>query len=126
MDIKKTRKAQLRRWVTENGTPGTEKSFFSQLMSPETSFGEKAARRLEADYQMGAMFLDIPDAPVAIRKVVKPKSGDQARFSTRAIHDALMVNVSELTELITLYAQSTEAGKSFILDAASTAEKITQ
>lgn len=49
----------MRRWVAEHGTPSKEKSYFSQLQST-ASFGERAARRLERDYKMGAGYLDQP------------------------------------------------------------------
>jgi len=57
MDIVEIRRENLRRWVAEHGTPSKEKSLFSQLKS-NGSFGEKVARRLEADYKMGAGYLD--------------------------------------------------------------------
>lgn len=57
MDITETRRENLRRWVAENGTPVKERSLFSQLKA-NGSFGERVARRLEADYKMGEKFLD--------------------------------------------------------------------
>jgi phage repressor protein C with HTH and peptisase S24 domain len=63
MDITETRRENLRRWVAENGTPAKERSLFSQLKA-NGSFGERVARRLEADYKMGDGYLDrSPDAP---------------------------------------------------------------
>lgn len=57
MDITETRRENLRRWVVENGTPAKERSLFSQLKA-NGSFGERVARRLEADYKMGNGYLD--------------------------------------------------------------------
>lgn len=57
MDITEIRRENLRRWVAEHGTPAKERSLFSQLKA-NGSFGERVARRLEADYKMGEGFLD--------------------------------------------------------------------
>lgn len=57
MDIKEIRRENLRRWSTEHGVPQSERSYFSQLLSG-ASFGERAARRLEEQYKMGAGYLD--------------------------------------------------------------------
>lgn len=57
MDITEIRRENLRRWVAEHGTPAKERSLFSQLKA-NGSFGERVARRLEADYKMGDGFLD--------------------------------------------------------------------
>lgn len=51
----------MRRWVEKYGVPVKERSLFSQLKGG-ASFGEKLARRLEADYRMGDRYLDTPDA----------------------------------------------------------------
>lgn len=126
MDIKHTRKAQLRRWVTENGTPVTEKSFFSQLLNPESSFGERAARRLENDYKMGAMYLDTPNAPVIINKAktIQNSQADNDASWTKAEEKGAVINANEITQLIALYASSTANGRAFILSSAAAAEKI--
>ncbi|MBU9236219.1 hypothetical protein KTD19_27990 [Burkholderia multivorans] len=59
MDIQELRRANLRRWTEAHGVPAKEKSYFSQLLGG-ASFGERAARRLEAAYGMGAGYLDAP------------------------------------------------------------------
>lgn len=56
------RRKKLTQWTAINGTPQREKSLFSQLKGVG-SFGEKVARRLEADYKMGHRYLDTEDAP---------------------------------------------------------------
>lgn len=57
MSIQDIRRANLRRWTEQHGVPSKEKSYFSQLLGG-ASFGERAARRLEADYGMGNGLLD--------------------------------------------------------------------
>lgn len=73
MDITETRRENLRRWVAENGTPVKERSLFSQLKA-NGSFGERVARRLEADYKMGDGYLDRPldtrQSPADVRELV--------------------------------------------------------
>lgn len=58
MDIQDIRRANLMRWLETHSTPAREKSLFSQLKGTG-SFGERVARRLEADYGMGVGFLDV-------------------------------------------------------------------
>lgn len=66
MTTQEIRRANLRAWVQQNGTPSKEKSYFSQVLSGTAPLGERAARRLEKDYRMGEGFLDTPqgDSPV--------------------------------------------------------------
>ncbi len=54
------RAQNLKIWTDRNGVPAKEKSYFSQLTTGAASFGEKAARRIEDDYNMGAGYLDTP------------------------------------------------------------------
>lgn len=58
MDMKKIRQTKLAGWFKDKTLPSKEKSYISQLMSGKSSFGEKAARRLERDYGMPPRFLD--------------------------------------------------------------------
>lgn len=60
MDIQDIRRRRLRLWLTGRTAPAKEKSYFSQLLKDGNSFGERAARRLERDYGMGANYLDQP------------------------------------------------------------------
>lgn len=53
------RRLRLKLWTETHPIPPAEKSYFSQLLSGTASFGEKAARRLEAKYHMGDMYLDV-------------------------------------------------------------------
>lgn len=59
MDINAIRRRNLRAWVAQHGTPAKERSYFSQLLGGAT-FGERAARRIEASYGMPAAWLDRP------------------------------------------------------------------
>lgn len=65
MDKVQTRRDNLRKWVEKNSVPTKERSFFSQLINGSSSFGEKAARRLEETYGMGSMYLDSSDGALA-------------------------------------------------------------
>lgn len=54
------RRARLKQWFANRTLPEKEKSYLSQLIGGKTSFGEKAARRLEKDYGMPDGHLDRP------------------------------------------------------------------
>ena len=72
MDIQETRRARLRLWLEGKTAPTKEKSYFSQLLGGTTSFGERAARRLERDYGMGDGYLDSPlSTEVHVKTFVK-------------------------------------------------------
>lgn len=71
MDKVQTRRENLRRWVEKYGTPAKEKSYFSQLINGGSSFGEKAARRLEHDYGMAHQFLDTPGGEFGTQQRIK-------------------------------------------------------
>jgi hypothetical protein len=58
MDLTETRRARLTEWFAHRSIPEAEKSYLSQLKSGKSSFGEKAARRLERDYGMPTHYLD--------------------------------------------------------------------
>jgi hypothetical protein len=58
MKIQDIRRAKLRQWLATRSVPANEKSYISQLLKEGNPFGERAARRLERDYDMGDMFLD--------------------------------------------------------------------
>ncbi len=60
ISIADLRRQNLKAWLEKNTVPQKEKSYFSQLANGAASFGEKAARRLETQYQMGIGFLDTP------------------------------------------------------------------
>lgn len=77
MDIQDIRRAQLRKWIAVNGTPSKEKSYFSQLGGGSSSFGERAARRLERDYRMGAGYLDDINANPSMTSLPATKPGSE-------------------------------------------------
>lgn len=80
MKIADLRRKKLKDWFDLHPIPANEKSYISQLIHGKSSFGEKAARRLEITYKMPINYLDDsisgmeidlennPDYP-AIRKV---------------------------------------------------------
>ncbi|MDR5020526.1 S24 family peptidase [Yersinia rochesterensis] len=60
MDIKDIRRLRLKEWFADKPLPEKEKSYLSQLITGKsTSFGEKAARRLESTYGMPSGHLDL-------------------------------------------------------------------
>ncbi len=61
MKIQDVRRSQLKKWFSSHKIPEKEKSYISQLISGKSSFGEKAARRLEKDYKMPPKYLDSED-----------------------------------------------------------------
>lgn len=62
VDIKNVRRRNLEKWFSNKPRPEKEKSFISQLINNvESSFGEKAARRLEKTYGMPDKYLDTED-----------------------------------------------------------------
>ncbi|MCP5699633.1 hypothetical protein NL355_28600, partial [Klebsiella pneumoniae] len=52
MSTKEIRSKRLADWFAERTLPEREKSYLSQLINGKTSFGERAARRIERDYNM--------------------------------------------------------------------------
>lgn len=58
MSTKEIRSKRLAAWFAERTLPEKEKSYLSQLINGKTSFGERAARRLERDYNMPPGYLD--------------------------------------------------------------------
>lgn len=64
MNIKDIRRRRLKQWFDGKTLPEREKSYLSQLMTGKsTSFGERAARRLELTYGMPEGYLDAPVPP---------------------------------------------------------------
>ena len=58
MDIYDVRRLRLKAWLTGRKLPPKEKSYFHQLLNGTSSFGERAARRIEAEYDLGDGYLD--------------------------------------------------------------------
>ncbi|RZI39892.1 hypothetical protein EGT07_26290 [Herbaspirillum sp. HC18] len=113
MNIQDTRRENLRIWAKEHGVPPDEKSYFSQLFGG-ASFGERAARRLEKDYKMGAGYLDraIQSAPSG-RSVQRATSQEVEDFTAS----------DEFIELTVLYWNATKKGRDSIIKSARKAEQ---
>lgn len=112
MDIVEIRRARLREWFADRSLPPKEKSYLSQLMSGTASFGEKAARRLEADLGMGDGYLD--------RAPEEEKEQIDSFLRGPGIG---YVSADEIVELIQLYKQATPTGRKFIIRSARAAER---
>jgi SOS-response transcriptional repressor LexA len=80
-DMVEIRRAQLRKWFSTHPRPEAEKSYISQLLKDGSSFGERAARRLEATYSMGYGYLD---AKSSSNERVEQTSAD---YSAALAHD---------------------------------------
>jgi hypothetical protein len=116
MDIQEKRRENLRRWVTANGVPPDEKSYFSQLLSGSASFGERSARRLERVYRMGEGYLE---QSIEVGKKISHLSA----VKNHPEEQILTTGTDEIIELLALFQQSTIKGRQFILKSARAAEK---
>jgi phage repressor protein C with HTH and peptisase S24 domain len=97
MDIQEIRRARLRQWLEGKTAPSKEKSYFSQLLGGTSSFGERAARRLERDYGMGEGYLD--RHPEVITEPVKPQPGaDQIETKLNETSETSAYNVARLPD----------------------------
>ncbi len=97
MTIQEIRRANLRAWVQQNGTPSKEKSYFSQVLSGTAPIGERAARRLERDYRMGEGFLDAAQGEAPSTPEVPPPS--PWPFTTIKEEDVRALPASQLSAL---------------------------
>ncbi|EJD6581738.1 hypothetical protein HBA43_19605 [Providencia rettgeri] len=88
MDIKKIRQTRLREWFKDKTLPTKEKSYLSQLMGGNSSFGEKAARRLEQTYGMPDGFLDQDNSVTSISDV-KYKELSKEQIELLELYDSL-------------------------------------
>lgn len=100
MNLTDTRRQNLRIWTAEHGTPSKEKSLFSQLKG-SGSFGEKVARRLESEYNMGAGYLDRPIDPNAAVQATGAKAAyvKSTRTSRGMPRAEAQVNADVLAEM---------------------------
>jgi hypothetical protein len=76
MEISEVRRKNLERWFSTRTLPPKEKSYISQLISGKSSFGEKAARRLEEDYGMGKGYLDGIEETVTLSSLLNTNPQD--------------------------------------------------
>lgn len=116
MDIQDIRRANLRHWTGAHGVPNKEKSYFSQLLGG-ASFGERAARRLEADYGMGDRYLDQPLPDLKADATSAPDLSAAALALTNAISDADRGGVSAdvfdaMREMLRLFVRDSARPKS--------------
>lgn len=72
MKMSEIRRENLRAFFKDKSLPTdqSEKSYISQLLHGKASFGEKAARRLETTYGMGAGYLDSQPGATEGRNIV--------------------------------------------------------
>lgn len=112
MDIVEIRRARLREFFAGKTLPPKEKSYLSQLMNGTSSFGERAARRLEAEFGMGDGYLD---------RTSEAEQMDVAAFLSGP--GTGYVNADEIIELILLYKQASQKGRNQILMSARVAER---
>lgn len=73
------RRKNLEQFFSGGPLPPDEKSYISQLLKGKASFGERAARRLEKTYNMGAGYLDRAGAEGDV-----PKQGPTLEASSMA------------------------------------------
>lgn len=104
MSTDEIRRTRLRQWFENRSIPSKEKSFISQLITGKSSFGEKAARRLENDYGMGERYLD---------KTPEQEKNELDMFLCGVGFG--YVKASDIAELITLFSQATPTGRELIL-----------
>lgn len=62
MDIREIRRQRLKEWFADKPLPKKEMSYISQLINGKSSFGERAAARIENDYGMPGGYLSQPYA----------------------------------------------------------------
>ncbi|MFS1564337.1 MAG: hypothetical protein ACL7AX_13190 [Candidatus Arsenophonus phytopathogenicus] len=77
MDIKLIRQRRLKEWFSDKTLPEKEKSYLSQLINGKTSFGEKAARRIESTYGMPNGYLDSESFDDIIKNKYKKLTNQQ-------------------------------------------------
>lgn len=110
MDIVEIRRARLRQWFERRSLPEKEKSYLSQLMTGKASFGERAARRLEADYAMGDGYLDVP-----------PEEHERTLDDFLNGPGAGYVSAREISELVALLGECTPEQRKNVISAARAA-----
>lgn len=89
-ELKELRAKNLKQWFSNKTVPTKEKSYISQLINGKASFGEKSARRLEADYGMPQFYLDKINTDIDI---LNNKNGCQSDISNYVI-EVLNINAS--------------------------------
>jgi hypothetical protein len=116
MELTELRRANLKAWLETHPTPAAERSYFSQLVVGTAPFGERAARRLETDYNMGTLYLDTPREA---EKAPEPRPEAEAKPERM---DLVWVTQREMN-LLTQFRASSERGKEEMEVAADVSEK---
>lgn len=121
------RRHNLRLWFAARAIPAKEKSYLSQLMTGVASFGERAARRLEKDYGMGAGFLDTPAANSDPAELAASDAEEQVddQGATLASDTGMLLAWVTMDEMriISDYRAATEVGRSLIRTSSRTVKK---
>ena len=88
----KVRRDNLAAFFADGSIPPDEKSYFSQLLNKKAPFGEKAARRIEADYGMDPGYLDRnPSEQPADRPSRSVEPSTMATLATSIVQTTLMM-----------------------------------
>lgn len=107
MDISEIRRKRLADWFSDRAIPAKEKSYISQLINGKTSFGERAARRLELSYGMGEKDLD------------RSYDENSKRLTSVNLNSSKNINAEILTKIITILSNTTDEGGEYILGLAT-------
>jgi hypothetical protein len=128
MGIADIRRAQLKKWFEQRTIPPKEKSYLSQLMTGTASFGERAARRLEADYGMGAGYLDGGSVERSQADLVVGDGNRvvlvEAKLTANPDDMSLMWVTSKGRKLLTLFYGTDDEGRDTIIQAAEAVPRV--
>lgn len=81
MDIKELRRLRLQEWFTGRTLPVKDKSYISQIITGKSALGEKAAARLEHEYNLPLGYLTMPS--VVVEKPPLPNSEELSLSSKK-------------------------------------------
>lgn len=129
MNIVDIRRKRLKEWFSDKPIPPKEKSFLSQLMNGKSSFGEKAARRIERDYGMPEGSLDTEEIVVDVKEGKGEEEPSKYRVDVLDIEASAgpgMVVASDVAETVShIVYESKEALEMFGHRPASSIKVIT-
>lgn len=129
MDVLEIRKARLRIAFPKGKLPAKEKNYFAQLMRGASTFGEKAARRIETEYGLPKFWLDQPlteeESANTEHEGTTPGDGEEGPRPTAAVsQEMMMVQISvDEVNLVSLYRAASPMGKSLIMTTAKNTRK---
>lgn len=130
MKIADKRREMLRKWFEQRTIPPKEKSYLSQLMGGTAPFGEKAARRLEADYGMGNLYLDgtAQGGPDLVLSINAQDTSVQLKAATARTSPPPEVDLCWVTaedrQLLTLFHSTDNDGRAAILRTAEAMPRV--